>query len=154
MKRERNAKGQYAHRPDRVFERARIGDGCWEWVGPPGNNGYGQAWLDSKNVSAHRAAYTLAFGEPKRHVLHRCNNRMCIRPSHLYDGSPQDNADDKTRAGGQPNRKLTFEQAEWVRANNGKIRWVDMAEALGVSLGPIQAIVEGRTYKYPTGKGE
>lgn len=27
-------------------------------------------------------------------VLHRCDNRRCVRPSHLFLGSSQDNVDD------------------------------------------------------------
>jgi hypothetical protein len=50
---------------------------------------------------AHRVSYELANGPIPAGlcVLHHCDNRPCIRPSHLFLGTRRDNALDKTLKG-------------------------------------------------------
>jgi len=132
----------------RLWSKVRIGDGCWEWAAHVTPYGYGQVRQNGKPVHAHRAAFTLTHGLPKQNVLHRCNNKLCVRPSHLYDGSHQENSDDFARAGGHPQRKLTFEQAEWVRANASGTTRTQMAEMFGVTRKTIIWILQNKTYKH------
>lgn len=35
-------------------------------------------------------------------VLHHCDNPPCVRPEHLFQGTPQDNMDDKVTKGRAP----------------------------------------------------
>jgi hypothetical protein len=45
--------------------------------------------------TAHRASYAAFVGEPgSLHVLHKCHNRSCINPEHLYAGTHADNMRD------------------------------------------------------------
>ena len=65
---------------------------CWLWTGPVNNGGYGSFWSDYGN-SAHRYAYSLAYGAPgSGHVLHRCDVRRCCNPDHLFLGNASINA--------------------------------------------------------------
>ena len=61
-------------------------DGCWLWTGCRSANGYGSIGVANKTLYAHRLAHELWLGPiPKgRWVLHRCGNRNCCNPSHLY----------------------------------------------------------------------
>jgi hypothetical protein len=80
---------------------------------------------------AHRVAFALANGFLPRdpyYVLHRCNNRPCIRADHLYCGTAKDNTNDRLAAGTQlrgeahGNAKLTERQARevlWIARNSG-----------------------------------
>lgn len=72
-------------------------NGCWEWTAYISGYGYGQFWAYGKNVSAHRFSYELHNGGvPKGlHVLHRCDNRKCANPAHLFLGTNRDNVMDK-----------------------------------------------------------
>jgi len=73
---------------------------CWIWQGGQSGNGYGQIYWpssDRKCESAHRVSW-IAFNGPITDglwVLHKCNNKLCVRPDHLYLGTPQDNVDDR-----------------------------------------------------------
>lgn len=60
-------------------------DGCWNWSGCVGNQGYGQISVDGKQWRAHRLSFSLLVGPiPAGFQLdHLCRNRRCINPSHL-----------------------------------------------------------------------
>ena len=72
---------------------------CWEWRGSLTKQGYGQVTrrdMKPKGWMAHRLAWVLAYGPiPKGlWVLHKCDNRPCINPLHLFLGTQSDNVRD------------------------------------------------------------
>ena len=75
-------------------------DGCWNWTGRPDHEGYGRFRCDGIQRRTHRIAWTLAGG-PRRglYVLHRCDNRMCVRIEHLFLGTHLDNVADMIAKG-------------------------------------------------------
>ena len=92
-----------AYRPlrERFTEKVIFGRGCWLWAGAVMWKGYGAIGYFRKVLRAHRVAYELCVGPipSGAHVLHRCDNRLCVRPNHLYLGTPRDNALDMSRKG-------------------------------------------------------
>jgi hypothetical protein len=52
--------------------------------------------------AAHRATYRLFNGEPTGMVLHKCGNRRCCNPDHLYDGTSTQNRRDAEMHGTAP----------------------------------------------------
>lgn len=90
----------------RLRRMTRRSDGCWEWTGTLDAYGYGVLTVSttlspSRKAKAHRLAWELAAGPipPGLHVLHRCDNRRCVRPDHLFLGDQRDNMRDALAKG-------------------------------------------------------
>jgi hypothetical protein len=73
-----------------------VGD-CELWSGYVGRHGYGTLSYKGKRWRAHRLSYYLHYGvDPAdMHVMHSCDNKICINPQHLSLGSALDNMRDK-----------------------------------------------------------
>lgn len=81
---------------------------CWPWRGYVMKNGYGRfgrtppiVGLEVVKVLAHRMAWMFANGDipDATMVLHRCDNRCCVNPAHLFLGSAADNTSDMIAKG-------------------------------------------------------
>ena len=94
-------------------------DGCWEWLGGKSPSGYGLFIYRGKQWKTHRFSYLLHNGSMPSglHVLHKCDNRACVNPSHLFAGTHQDNIADAVRKG-RFGRKLTAEDVLAIRAEH------------------------------------
>lgn len=70
---------------------------CWLWLLRKNNCGYGQVNRDGRTQSAHRMAWILTHGSipQDKCVMHLCDNRLCVNPSHLQLGSLQENIVDR-----------------------------------------------------------
>ena len=133
--RPRNWAAQYVvgHKPplplaDRLWRRAeKMPSGCWEWRGYVRPAGYGQIGRGRKGqgiIDTHRAAWELTNGPIPGglFVCHKCDNRRCCNPEHLFLGTHQDNMRDM-RAKGRgargfdlPHTRLSEEQVREIRA--------------------------------------
>ncbi len=78
----------------------RVGE-CLEWTGTRNPHGYGRFSRRGRQELAHRVAYELAVGPipDGLQVLHRCDNPPCVNPTHLWLGTPADNAHDRDTKG-------------------------------------------------------
>lgn len=79
--------------------------GCLEWQGGTSYEGYGGFYCcwsgKGKTYPAHRFSYIIHISDVPDEVmiLHKCNNKLCVHPDHLYAGTHQDNMNDLRNAG-------------------------------------------------------
>jgi len=76
---------------------------CWIWTAGTDRK-YGLFYFLGKQEKAHRASFVIAGGklESGKMVCHHCDNKLCVRPSHLFQGTPLDNLMDCINKGRMP----------------------------------------------------
>lgn len=69
---------------------------CWNWIGPTNNAGYGMIKISAKHGmgTVHRAMYIETYKtvgyKDKVQILHKCGNKLCVNPDHLFVGNYTD----------------------------------------------------------------
>jgi hypothetical protein len=151
----------------RFWSKVNMGPECWDWTGAMGPYGYGTFWDAGKRQGkrtkrAHRVAWVHVYGDIPKGLLicHRCDNRRCVRPDHLFLGTHRDNTEDMVAKGrfvlgrrshGELNgsSKLVADQVmairrRYTRGEEGKA----MAEEFGICQAHVSRIVLRKTWKH------
>lgn len=91
--------------------------------------GYGMFNVNKTIYYAHRIAYQLHYGPPPIGplVLHRCDNRTCCNPSHLFLGTDKDNVADMI-AKGRNNK----DRSCYLRGSNSPVAKLDEKQVLDI----------------------
>lgn len=134
---------------------ATVGTKCWVWLGQK-TLGYGFISINLHNIGCHRYSWGLHNGPIPSGlcVLHKCDNRACINPDHLFLGTKTENTADcvakQRQARGERNRhaKLTEGQVLEIRRRRLTEGPTKLAKEYGVTYTTIRRIVKGERWKY------
>jgi hypothetical protein len=76
-------------------------DECWVWKAGLADTGYGGLSHLNKTATTHVVAWELTNGPVPDGlcVLHKCDNRPCCNPNHLFLGTKKDNTQDMVKKG-------------------------------------------------------
>jgi len=136
---------------------------CWLWLAACRKEGYGSIRNGRCMTRAHRLSWVIHNERPVptgMHVLHTCDVRACVNPSHLYIGTNADNIADKVRRGrsswprperrleGHPLAKLTHEKVAEMRsmATGRRGEGVELAAHFGVSRATVCRVLKGQLW--------
>lgn len=149
----------------RFWGRVRCEGECWEWTGSRLPKGYGLMSVRRKHTYAHRFAYELLVGPIGEGlcVCHHCDNPGCVRPDHLFLGTPKDNSQDMVCKGrgkppgvlrdfsreGNPRAVMDEAHVEALRRSYAasEKRQVDLAKEFGISQTQVSRIVRGEQWR-------
>ena len=131
-------------------------DECWNWKASC-THGYGYFWNGEVTENAHRTSWIIHNGSiPKGLlVLHKCDNRKCVNPNHLYLGTHSDNNYDRAmrnpngQGGGTP--KFDSENVRIIKKlySTGKYTQMSLAFMFNCSCHIIYRVIRSKkAYKH------
>lgn len=126
---------------------------CWEWTKTIWSNGYGRIGSER----AHRVAFEIVQGEIDAglSILHKCDNKRCCRPSHLYKGTHGQNMKDYVTRGAVNHSGENSKVSVLTDRDILCIRWLhdsmffslgDISKIFNVGRSTINHIITGRTW--------
>jgi len=134
-------------------------DECWEWTGSKSKQGYGEININGKITKAHRFSWVLHHGKINGGLLvcHKCDNKKCVNPNHLFLGTYLDNnhdRDNKGRAIHQSGEthgrsKLTQNDVDTIRTLRIEkhLSQYELAKMFPVTRSTIKSILDGKTWR-------
>jgi hypothetical protein len=145
----------------RFWSRVNKTATCWLWTGSIRNQfGYGRIRANNVTWPTHRLSWVLANGPipDGLWVLHRCDNPRCVRPDHLFLGTPKDNSQDRDAKGRhrvvrgerQGSSKLTVNQVREIRTlyATGSVSYRSLAQQFDVSVTTIGFIITRKRWNW------
>jgi predicted XRE-type DNA-binding protein len=145
---------------ERVMKRAvKQPNGCWLYPAK-GSRGYGSVTVGSRydgTVGVRRPARIAYEGShgpipAGMSVCHRCDNRSCVNPEHLFLGTSKDNAEDMVIKGrscrGNKNARAILTQDDVIAIRRAAGTQREIADRFGISRPHVSSILSCRRWSH------
>lgn len=144
------------------------GTRCWLWTGCVAGH-YGRFGVRKGCVcQAHAVAYQLFYKKRLKNCgLHKCDNKLCVNPLHVFDGTHKQNSHDRDNKGrtksmfiiseGEKNAHSRLKEKDVLYIRKHYKRGVNqhdagntkkLAEKFGVTMMTIVAIISRRLWSH------
>lgn len=135
---------------------------CWDWMGGISRGGYGNFGVRinnaTKNIICTRLSYFIHNNKDPYGfaVLHKCDNRKCVNPNHLYLGSNKDNSEDMVQKNRQASgvnngsSKLSEQQVIEIRKEYvfRTVSFQKLANKFNLAKATVKSIIKRETWKH------
>jgi hypothetical protein len=133
-------------------------DECWGWKGATSGDGCGVLNINRRPRVANRLSWEIHFGAIPAGlvVCHRCDNRVCTNPKHLFLGTQLQNVHDalakgrfRPRGFSNPQARLDHDQVKAIRTlyQREVFGFFRLARLFKVSQMTISRIINGDSYQ-------
>ena len=132
---------------------------CWEYQAKHYYTGYAHFKVNNKTWLAHRFAYETFVGNIQDNlcVLHKCDNRKCVSPKHLFLGTRDENMKDMVKknrqAKGVLNGRNKLSEIEVMQIKKALIKnkfglISELSKKYNVSRAVIYDIKQGKRWSH------
>lgn len=150
---------------ERFWSKVKKTSHCWEWTASKFHHGYGCFGVKVKDRKpykvryAHRVAWEMENGPIQNglFVLHKCDNRACVRVDHLFLGTQKENMADAAakkrmrsipRFGeANPFSKISENSVRRIRIIGKDLSQQKIGVALGVTQTAVGHILRGNVWR-------
>lgn len=152
---------------ERLLKHIKKVDGCWLWTASKDNRGYGMIKMhrNGKESGQHasRISYECFRGEIPAGLIvcHKCKNKSCINPEHLYAGTYSQNTQDAIRDGFKPfiNNDLRGEKHPLSKLKKCDVKCIrenyipyknskELSKRFSVTISHISEVAKKRCWKH------
>lgn len=136
----------------RFWSKVEKTDSCWIWRASLNPAGYGNVRIGPRPGVlwlAHRLSWIWTHGDIPVGlcVLHRCDNRRCVNPDHMFLGTKADNSRDmavKQRG----TARFSAAEVQQIRLLARDVPLRELARRFDTSHGVLVSMIAGKTYKH------
>jgi hypothetical protein len=143
----------------RFWAKVVKSEGCWNWRGSTDSKGRANINTNGRPKYAAIVSWEMINGTVPNGlvVCHKCDNKLCVRPDHLWVGTQRENMQDmidkgrmklppRTRGEKHPTAKVTWDIVREIRANTTDTQ-ATMAVRYGLCVSAVGHIKSGRNWK-------